>query len=314
MVPNLKHIKLSLYLIILYSIFPQSISILSFTYPQSITLSTGYIIVVEKNGIFKCDPSFTTIINSVYTFDDEDKISSVKKLSKTLIKRSSLMILVFSNYKIYIINISTGALLYNSPDKLIPDDDPEYLALHYYTSDQKLYFIIGYIDKFNNLNLQYYKVTNSYNTIHFIDSLSLDSVTMDIDSVSKTLTFQNKGLSCDHLKDTSSDKISYFTCFIIATDNSNDYLIPLTFDDTYEVFTFKNDKYTMDYINVNNCNQIKSDSDFPMYKSYVCYVTKENIGTCVEFSLSTTKVSTGWLSSITYYKNLKKIVGLIYME
>ena len=287
MLSNLKHIKSLLYLIILHSLFPQSKSILSFTYPQSTTLSSGDIIVVEKDGIYKCDPTFNTKKNIVHTFDDEDQIDSESKLAKTIIKKSSLMILVLSNYKIYIINISTGALLYNSPNKLITDENIDYVTLAYYTSGSQLYFIIGYIDEYNNLKIQLYKVKDGYNNIYTLNPLSLSSVTRDIASESKELTFQNKGLSCDLLKDTSSDSISYFTCFIIGNADSNDYLIPLTFEDKNDALSFVSDKYTMNYINVNNCKQIKSDSEGLMHKSYVCYVTSENIGSCITFSLST---------------------------
>ena len=44
-----------IFLIILFSIIPQSSSVLSFTYPQSTTLSNKKILVVEENGIYICD-------------------------------------------------------------------------------------------------------------------------------------------------------------------------------------------------------------------------------------------------------------------
>ena len=51
-------------------------STLSFSYPTSVTLINGNILVVEKNGIYICDPTMETIINTTFTFIEEDQIDN----------------------------------------------------------------------------------------------------------------------------------------------------------------------------------------------------------------------------------------------
>jgi hypothetical protein len=129
---NLKQNKFLIFLIILCSVIPRISSVLSFTYPQSTTLSTGEILVVERDGIYICDSNFNSITKIVKTFPDEDKITTLSKLSTTVIKKSSFAILIFSNYKIYLVRTTTGDLLAQSTGKLITGEEPEYVDLAYY--------------------------------------------------------------------------------------------------------------------------------------------------------------------------------------
>ena len=252
---KLKSIKYLVPLIILLTIFPYTSSVLSFTYPQTTTLSTTTkdILVVEKDGIYICDPSFSRIKNTLYTFPDDDKISTLQKLSTTIIKKSSYVVLILSNYKLYIVKTSTGALLYNSEDKIISGEEPQYVDLAYiYTPDsQTFYFTISYISSNNYLKVRYYKLGGTYSLeVIPYNSLSLNSATRSVDGVSYTFTFQNKGLSCDYLKDGYSSSYSYITCFVIANNGYNDYLIPITFEDgSTSISTYNG--YTMESIKVN---------------------------------------------------------------
>ena len=179
---KLKSIKYLVYAITFLVIFPYTSSVLSFTYPQTTTLSTTYkdILVVEKDGIYICDSSFSRIKSTLYSFTDEDKITTLSKLSTTIIKKSSYVILILSNYKLYIIKTSTGILLYHSEDKLISDEEPKYVDLTYiYTpGDQTFYFTIGYISDNNYLKIKYYKLSGTYSvSINSYNTLSFNSVT-----------------------------------------------------------------------------------------------------------------------------------------
>ena len=276
-------------LIILCAIFPQSKSVLSFTYPQSTTLGNNNILVVEQNGIYICDSSFNNKISTLHIFPDEDKIKDEASLSKTLIKKSSLVILIFTNYKIFVIKTATGELLNNEDVKRITDAEPDYVTLAYiYTkptasTNLKFFFAIGYIDNNTNyLKIRYYQFVDTDNTIVFKNSCSLNLVTRG----SNTYNFQNRGLSCDYLIDLYDTDYSYITCFIIGNDGTNDYITPLTFyvqsDNT---LAFTDNVYTMYKIKVNNNKQIKSETNGAMTISYVCYVTEAEEGTCYKFAL-----------------------------
>ena len=248
---NIYQIKQFVILIIFSSIIPQYNSILSFTYPQTTTLSNKNILVVEKNGIYVCNKDFNSIISTLYSFPEEDKITTPSRLSKTIIKKSSYMILILSNYKLYIVSTETGTLFYQSNTRIISGVDPEYvtLAYSYIPTNRKLFFIVGYIDNSNNLNIKYYKLLS--NGIFELNSLSFNSITRE----SKVYNFQNKGLSCDNIQDTYDTydtSYTFITCFLIAKTgtNDNEFLIPITFDDGDSEISLRNDIYTMESLNL----------------------------------------------------------------
>ena len=302
---NIHQIKQFFVLIIFSSIIPQFNSILSFTYPQTTTLSNKNILVVEKNGIYVCNKDFDSIISTSYSFPEEDKITTPSRLSKTIIKKSSYMILILSNYKLYIVSTETGTLFYQSNTRIISGVDPEYVTLAYsYIADTKFFFIVGYIDNSNNLNIKYYKLLS--NGISELNSLSFNSITRE----SKVYNFQNKGLSCDNIKDTYDTydtSYTFITCFLIAKTgtNDNEFLIPITFDDGDSKISLRNDIYTMESLNVNNIIQIKTDTNSDMKIAYVCYVTNENVGSCLKFMLDN-YYGKGYFNNIkTFDKNCR---------
>ena len=111
---KLKPNKFFIFFLILLTIISSSNSLLNFTYPQATTLDNHNILVVEKNGINICDASYENILKKVKEFLEEDKISSEDILSKTIIKKTNIFILIFLNYKLYLIKTSDGNILYAS--------------------------------------------------------------------------------------------------------------------------------------------------------------------------------------------------------
>ena len=307
---KIKQFKFLIYLIIFSSIFPKITPILQFTYPQSTTLSdaNNHILVIEKNGIHICDSQYSSIIRTLHSFSEEDKIMNESRLSTTVIKKSSLFILIFSNYKLYIVKTSTGALLYKSNNKIITDAEPEYVSLAHYVSENNIIFIVGYIDSYNYLNIKCYKFIADTNTLSQIGTTSLNKVTRTYSGYSYTFNFQNKGLSCDYMKDTYyPTSYAYFTCFLIGAISGNDFLIPVTFKDESNAIKFINNIYVMDYFKIDSENkQIKSHVNSGMVVTYVCYVTGENIGSCLQFHLDKTQSVTGYFDNqIIFTKNCR---------
>ena len=149
----LLQIKLLISIIISCSIIPQSNSVLSLKYPQSSTLKNNNTLVVEENGIYICDSNFSQIIKTLYEFSEEDKITSLQKLSRTIITKSSYATVILNNYKVYVLNTTTGELLYNSENKLITDEEPDYIALPYIYSPESIrfYFLFVYLDSNDHL-------------------------------------------------------------------------------------------------------------------------------------------------------------------
>ena len=132
-------------------------SILKFKYPSAITLKNGNIFVIEENGIHICDKSFSEIIKTVITFDEEDKISTPDKLSIVSLIRENYIIMSHINYKIYFFDID-GTYLYNT-SKLITNCTPQYVSLIPYKNDSyynRIEYILAYFNSDKNLNLSYY--------------------------------------------------------------------------------------------------------------------------------------------------------------
>ena len=305
---NSKRLKYVIYIIILCSILPQTLSVRSFTLPQSTTLKNKNILVVEKNGIYICDPSFSNVISEVYPFNGDDKITSTTKLSKTLIKKSSFAILILSNYKLYIIDVYDGLLLYNSENEIITGMTADYMDLAYTwaANSGKFYFTISYIDESNNLNIYYYEFFSADNTISNYNHWSGNYITREYSGSSYTFYFQNKGLACENVVDNYNSAYSYIICFIIAKITTKEYLIPIAFDDQSSGIYLYDTYYEMDYINVNNIKQIKADTTTNMDETFVCYVTEQNIGTCFAFYLNR-YYEEGYFTSdnITFSKNCR---------
>lgn len=284
---NSNTIKFFVSLIIFCLIIPKSEAVLSFTYPQMTTLyKSNNTLVVEKHGIYICDSSITTIISTLHVFSEEDKIDSLSKLSKTLITKSSYVILILSNFKIYITNSTTGELLYSSGRKLIAEEDVKYVTLPYFYKpiEKRFNFLIGYIDSINYLQIKYYQFINNTNTVIFHCGYSFNSVIKN-NFYDRTFDFQNKGLSCSNVADTRNTSFAYITCFLIGESEGKDYLFPVIFDKQDVRLSLINDIYKRDYVQVNNVNQIRSDTNADLTISYVCINTDEKISSCYKFTL-----------------------------
>lgn len=286
---NLFKIRFLISIIITFFLMPQSNSALLFKYPQSFTLKNNNTVVVAENGIYMCDSNFSKIIETLYEFAEEDKITSLQRLSRTIITKSSYATVILNNYKIYILNTTTGELLYHGEDKLITDEEPEYIALPYiYSADTiRFYFLFVYLDNEHHLQLKYYELLGNNITLH--DSYSLNYISKSSTYYNQTFYFRNKGISCNNLRDKSDETKKYLTCFVIAyyeTSITKEYLLPIIFDKSNDKLAFVNKTYKISYINADNVNQIKTETNSAMNIVYVCYNTENNIANCFEFSLN----------------------------
>ena len=277
-----KFIKFLLF-IIFHFLFLSINSNLSFIYPTAITLSDGNILVVEKNGIYICDPTFSNILSREFIFNDEDQIKNKDELSKVILKRKTPQIIGLINFKIYIFDYD-GKLLYNSFSKLIDDSNIQYCALIPLSfQNNALYYIIGYFDSYNFLNLIYYKYNKSDNTNIYITS-KIDARFRMEDS-DYSYSFQNKGLSCEYMDEYSDNAFSILVCFYIIISDNIEYLI----EGFYSLTTDSLENYyyiSSDYYNVQNPKFIKSDKTYNNKKALICLVSSDNKATCYKFLIS----------------------------
>ena len=268
-------------LFIIFNLFIIPInSNLSFKYPTALSLSDGNILVAEKNGIYICDPTFSYILTTEIIFNDEDQIKDEENLSKVILKRKNTLIFGLINYKIFIFNVN-GKLLYNSSTKLIIDSNINYCALIPVSSiNNFFYYIIGYFNSENYLNLLYYKydILNKNNIY----------ITSKIDQIFKmkdndySYRFSNKGLSCEYMDEYINKEYSILVCFYIIISNNIDYLVEgyylLSKDSIYNSYDI-----SCDYYKVENPKFIKSEITYNYKKSLVCLVTTDNVTKCLKF-------------------------------
>ena len=116
-----------IFLIQLFNRINRSNSVLLFNFPSSITLSNGNILVIEKNGIYICNPTLETILNTVFTFSEDDRIKDLQSFSNVILKDKNYYIICMVNFKIYFLT-RIGELL-KATDRIIPDENPTYFTL-----------------------------------------------------------------------------------------------------------------------------------------------------------------------------------------
>ena len=276
-------------------------SILQFKYPTAITLENGNIFVIEENGIHICDKSFTKIIKTMITFDDEDKISTPDKLSIVSLIKRSYIIMSFINYKIYFFD-TDGTYLYNA-SRLITDCNPKYVSLtpYLYTENNKMVkYIIAYFNSDIKLNISYYYFNKNSKTNEAVTTIIEDNLKIRLyDRYKETyyydemqyFNFSNQGLSClllyDYYYYLFGIKKDFLVCFFMIQTTNNEYFEELVFTINQSGIK-KSTNYQHDYVkfNLNSITQIKADGNDNMDKALVCISKSDNISYCYKFELN----------------------------
>ena len=262
-------------------------STLSFTYPTAASLPNGNIFVVEKFGIYICDSTFSNILSTEFNFtNEEDQIKNVDDLSKVLIKRTIKYIFLLVNYKLYVFN-GEGRFLYNSLDKLISVDTPEYCSITFLGIDNNNYlYIIAYLDVYNYLNLLYYKYNILYNNNILITNKKDNLFTLyDFTYLDYyNYKFQNKGVSCEYIFEYYNGEVFSLVCFFVIESKGKEYLIQGYYSIGSTSIT-NNFNFENDYYNIENIKFIKSDRSYDKKRALVCFVKTNNNTYCFKFSI-----------------------------
>ena len=204
-----------IYFIICLHLIENVNSKIYFTFPYAITLSNKNIFIVHQLGVDVVDPSFTQILKRVIIFSEDEKISTENELSKVDIKYKNQYIIALIKDKIYIFN-NEGIFLCVSNDKITNDTSIEYYTLvPTEIKSQIYYFIVGFFNRNNYLNLLLYKYILNDNLIELNDS-KLETKFID------TFSYKNKGLSCEYMYYSTKNII---TCFFIILDGTKQALI-----------------------------------------------------------------------------------------
>ena len=212
-----------LFLVILFSLdFSLTFASINFVYPYALTLKNGNIFVVHKTGITICDSSYSTSID-IIIFSSTEQISSEDVLSKVSISQfdDGYIVAVLINY-IYIFD-TNGNFKFKGEGifSYSPPNDMYYSITPHHISNDKYYYLIGYILN-NLLYLKYYE----YNSITNKNKISIEmNDYMDkyyYDTGYEEFYIQNKGISCQFMYYKSEDII---TCtYYIAISSTEKYL------------------------------------------------------------------------------------------
>ena len=155
------HLNKLFFFIILFIIIVQSISSISFTYPSSISLSNGNILIIHKSGISICNSFLTEIISNVTNFSEEEFLTT-DSLSKITSIYENDYIFNIINDKIYIFN-DVGNLLYQSENTILDEENPGYYTLIPMKKDNNFYYyLIGFINN-HSFSFIYYKFNTENN-------------------------------------------------------------------------------------------------------------------------------------------------------
>ena len=243
-------------------------NILKFTYPSSISLSNGNILVIEKNGIYICDSSFKRIVNTIYEFKEEEKIQNINTLSNIIIKDKNNYIACLVNFKLYLFT-RVGELL-KSTNRLITEDNPMYVTLApIFVKSNNYYCVVGYFDSNTQLQLIYFKI-NLLSEHNFSQIASNTYPKFKGAFLSwSTYSYKYKGLSCEYMIDDYTHEYNYLVCFLLVED-SGDKIV----QDFYEITESKLSDYHKYYyteIKMNNIKLIKSITIKDINKALIFY-------------------------------------------
>ena len=193
-------------------------STLSFSYPTSVTLTNGNILVVEKNGIYICDPTMETMINTAFTFIEEDQIDDDNKLANVEIKDKNNYIGVLVNFKLYLFT-REGTLL-KSTKSLISDENPTYFSFApIFVKNDEYYYVIAYFDSSVALKFVYFKLslTRDQNSQILTNKYEKFKGILGFNRYS----YRDEGLSCEYMLDDYKHKNNYLVCYLMIDDGGD---------------------------------------------------------------------------------------------
>ena len=294
-------------IIIFYiNFFPINSSI-SFIYPSAISLSNGNILIIHKIGIDIYDSTVSNLIKNIYIFTNEEQIKDVENLSKVILKESESYIFCIISDKIFIFD-NEGNLLYKSDNKIINNSSPKYYTLSpIYIKDNIYYYIIGFFDSNNYLNLFLYK-------FDIISKSNIKSISKKDEKFKKKnyeYNFKNKGLSCEYMTEYNNSEKKVLVCFFLINSNNNinsnsEYIIEGYYT-IKENSIINNYNYENDYYTVPNIEYIKSQKNNNSKLSLVCYVLKNNKPFCNKFRINSS-LNGEFYKTVSFINNCKNLI------
>ena len=261
--------------IILLLISPTKSSTLSFTYPTSITLDNGNIFIVHKTGVAITNPDCTEIIDSS-SLPEEITEEQYKKISIKKFEDGIIICLVFDKIFVY---SSTGTFIKRMLSSIASGISYYSLIPHYIDQNNNHYFIIAYFYT-SSLYLRYYRYKPSdvseQGYSYFSDIYYENGVNHGNTQI------QNKGLTCEFLKNSDSENI--LTCFYTIYYNGSYQLAIGYFKITGET-TIQSTSFNRHFNLGLSLDCIKSSTTIDHSKALVCYYLYYGNSQCFIYDL-----------------------------
>ena len=216
---------------ILFAFITSIICTLSFSYPNSVPLSDGNILIIHKLGITICNSNLSEIITNVTNFTN-DEILTLDSLSKITIEVSYENGYIFSiiNDKIYIFD-NYGNLKNQSENSIHSQKETSYYTLALMKIENGTYYYIIGFSCYNTIYFLHYKFdiqNNENNELIYCENGFINSNIIN-----------NKGLSCQYMIHKSQGEEFLICAYII----------------------FFQDNYILHFQHYNIDNQIKENSN-----------------------------------------------------
>ena len=252
--------------IILYLIINEVYSKISYIYPYAFTLSNDNIFIIHKYGIDLIDSSFSKIIIKVMIFSKEEQIETEEDLSKLTINNDKGYILCLIKERIYIFN-DDGNFIYKSEYSISNGQNIEYYTLlSILKESESFYYLIGFFDNNNYLNLFYYKYEIYQNNTKLIQKIEERKFK---NYYSNEYFFKNKALSCQYMNISYSSN-NLLICFFTYI-NIKQYLTA-SFYSLNKTSLTNNYYYNNPSFEVSNITFIKSAINNSKNKAFIaCY-------------------------------------------
>ena len=258
------------------------ISLIDFTYPSALGLSTGNVFVVEKKGIYVYDGQLNNIIYS-YPFEEGEQIDSIDTFSKVVIKSKLSHIICLINKRIYLFDYE-GKFLAKT-EKLISETNYEYptLAVPFNEGNNYYYVILYFINSSGIKQRVLYNKINVFEKKNYpIKELTLNQFETKTwgGLSSDSYDFYSKGLTCEYMQCENDDYI-YLICFMIV--NKDTYSLSLNYFEISTSSISTNKKFKATFLEVNDVKQIQSVSREDKKYSLVCLLFANHDLSCYKF-------------------------------
>ena len=271
----------------------------SFTYPTSLNLITGNILIIHQNGIDVYDSTLENLVKSVKTFSNDEKISDQNTLTKVSVSTTgesekNIFISIIIN-KIYIFNYK-GELLYEESNTNIINlfTNCCYDLTPIKINGNKYIYSIGFVNGSNQGCLYFFEYDKDNNSNTLINSLDPFKITIS----NNNYDILQKDLACDVMS--HSEKGDILVCFLGFNNGGQQITTKFIDLNNYQNIDIENK-----YLTFTDIKAIKSAITSDGKKCLICVSTSNSDSYCTIYTIEdntfTTQINYGVACRDAYF-------------